>query len=126
MPSIAADTSTIPTTASSQENNMKRFLTALFALSISALGAAAQTGQSDTTDRSDSGSLSAGQKESMPATQGEGENLRGEPAEGAASDAERGDSATGASSGETGSAAGDDAAPTMKKPTTSDPSRTRQ
>lgn len=91
-----------------------------FAVVIFATSAAAQTGQSDVDARSDSGSLSAGQKESMPSTQSEGENLRQEPVSGAASDTEY-DASTGASTGEQGTQAEDDGDASLKKPITSDP-----
>jgi|GEM_PF-4853870 len=87
---------------------MNKICTALAALALGATGAMAQTGQSDTDARSDSGSLSAGQKEAMPATQGKGENQRQEPASGAASDS----AASGSSTGDAGSdAAGNSSTP---------------
>lgn len=91
-----------------------------FAVMIFATSAMAQTGQSDVDARSDSGSLSAGQKESMPSTEGKGENQHQEPQTGASSDTEY-NASTGASTGEQGMQAEDDGDASLKKPITSDP-----
>lgn len=78
-------------------------LAALAALSTAAIGA----DPSAPAEKKDSGSLSSGAKDSMPATKNKGENA---PV--------GNDASSGASSGESGS----DTAPGTKKPATSDPS----